>query len=137
MTAHNSYLLALSELGFPGMMMFSIIVYLSAKIPFTVLREVKPAEDGSGSAGASIARPWAIALLAAFSGLAVGIFFLSFTYHYVLWIYVGLSGALYSAVRTHLPKFEVRLGLREVALITALDGAIIVFVHLYTRMALA
>ena len=33
LTAHNSYLLALAELGFPGMVLFSSIVYLSIKIP--------------------------------------------------------------------------------------------------------
>jgi hypothetical protein len=40
LTAHNSYLLTLSELGIPGMILFSIVVYISAKIPFVVLREV-------------------------------------------------------------------------------------------------
>jgi O-antigen ligase len=144
MTAHNSYLLALAELGLPGMLLFSIIVYLSAKIPFTVLREVNPPEsakerDGEVSielAGAAIARPWAMALLAAFAGLAVGIFFLSFTYHYVLWIYIGLSAALYSAVRAHYPPFRVRFGLRDLALVVTADIAVVAFVYVYTRQVL-
>jgi hypothetical protein len=75
-------------------------------------------------------------LLAAFVGLAVGIFFLSFTYHYVLWIYLGLSGALYSAVRRHDPSFRVRLDLRDYAIVTATCFAIIAVVYLYARWKL-
>lgn len=139
MTAHNSYLLALAELGVPGMLFFSIIVYLSAKIPFVVLREATSAEAAAGGAlaGASSARPWAMALIAAFAGLSVGIFFLSFTYHYVLWIYIGLSGALFSAVRAHHPSLTVRFGLRDFELVAAADIAIVIFSYLYTRMVLS
>jgi len=139
MTAHNSYLLALSELGLPGMIIFSIIVYLSAKIPFAVLRDMGNAavEDGGALAGGSVARPWAMGLIAAFAGLTVGIFFLSFTYHYVLWIYIGLSGALYSAVRAHCQSFKVRFGLADLAVVLTIDVAAIVLVHAYTGSALA
>jgi hypothetical protein len=136
MTAHNSYLLALAELGLPGMMLFSVIVYVSAKIPVTVLREVTPSAGENAARGVPLARPWAMALIAAFAGLAVGIFFLSFTYHYVLWIYIGLSGALYSAVRTHLPTFKVRFGWTDIALVTAANGAIVVGVYFHTRWVL-
>jgi hypothetical protein len=93
-------------------------------------------EKGAIPAGAAAARPWAMGLIAAFSGLAVGIFFLSFTYHYVLWIYIGLSGALYSAVRAHCQSFKVRFGLSDLAVVLTVDAAIIGFVHLYTRWAL-
>jgi O-antigen ligase len=135
MTAHNSYLLTLSELGLPGMLIFSILVYISAKIPFVVLRDISgtPVDGGGALAGASAARPWAMALIAAFAGLAVGIFFLSFAYHYVLWIYIGLSGALFSAVRAHHPSFKVRFGRPDLAAVVAMDIAIVVFVHVYTR----
>ena len=77
-----------------------------------------------------------MALLAAFAGLVVGIFFLSFAYHYVLWIYIGLSGALYSAVRTHDPSFRVRFGLNDLALVVAANVGIVATVYLYTRWAL-
>jgi O-antigen ligase len=138
MTAHNSYLLALAELGLPGILVFSIILYMSAKIPFVILRDVRatPVESGGALAGASIARPWAMALIAAFAGLAVGIFFLSFTYHYVLWIYIGLAGALYSAVRTHHPSLHVRFGARDLAFVAALDVAVVVLAYAYTRAML-
>jgi O-antigen ligase len=136
MTAHNSYLLALAELGVPGMLLFSIVLYLSAKIPFVVLRDAGAAPDGGELAGSSIARSWAMALIAAFAGLAIGIFFLSFTYHYVLWIYFGLSGALYSAVRTHHPSFKVRFGMPDLAVVAALDVGIVCFVRAYTGWVL-
>ena len=136
MTAHNSYLLALAELGLPGMMMFGAILYLSAKIPVAALTEMRRAQAAEVLAGAQLTRAWAVALLAACIGLGVGIFFLSFTYHYVLWIYLGLSGALYSAIRRHVPSFRVRLTGVDLALIAAASAAIIVSVFFYTRWKL-
>jgi hypothetical protein len=82
-------------------------------------------------------RAWSMALLAAFVGLGVGLFFLSFTYHYVLWIYLGLSGALYSAVRRHDPSFRVRLRWPDLAIVAAACAAIIGLVYLYTRWKLS
>jgi hypothetical protein len=134
LTAHNSYLLALAELGPLGLLLFSTIVYLSAKIPFVILRRSRATIDAASSA-LVVARPWAMALLAAFAGLGVGIFFLSFAYHYVLWIYIGLAGALYSAQKTHDPEFRVRFGLRDLALVVAADVGIIITVYLYTKWA--
>jgi hypothetical protein len=136
MTAHNSYLLAAAELGLPGMCLFSAILYLSAKIPVVALSHLRKSTVPEIQAGAPLTRAWAVALIAAFIGLGVGIFFLSFTYHYVLWIYVGLAGALYSAIRRHDPTFRVRLGGVDLALIAASNVAIIVFVFFYTRWKL-
>jgi O-antigen ligase len=129
LTAHNSYLLALAELGFPGMVLFSTIVYLSVKIPVLALRRTAPS-------GAETVRPWATALLAAFAGLGVGMFFLSFAYHYVLWIYLGLSGALYSAIRTHDPAFRVPFRWTELAVVAIADCGVIGLVHFYARWKL-
>jgi len=136
MTAHNSYLLALAELGLPGMLLFGAVVYLSGKIPVAVLRHVNAAVDPEIRAGMQLTRAWSVALLAAFIGLAVGIFFLSFTWHYVLWIYFGLSGALYSAVRRHDPTFRVRLSGLDLGVVAAACAAIIVLVYFYTRWKL-
>jgi hypothetical protein len=134
LTAHNSYLLTLAELGPPGMVLFSIIVYLSLKIPFAVLRHVGPAGTAPSSAGQAVARPWAMALLAAFAGLGVGLFFLSFAYHYVLWIYLGLSGALFSAVKAHDSSFRVRFGWKDLAVVVAANAGIILTVWLYAKL---
>lgn len=135
MTAHNSYLLTLAELGLPGMFLFGSILYVSAKIPIEVLRRYPAGARDVRAEGARIARPWALALLAAFAGLAVGIFFLSFAYHYVLWIYLGLSGALYSAVRAHDTNFRVRITVLDLSLVLAGCAAVIGVVYLYTRFA--
>lgn len=136
MTAHNSYLLALAELGFPGIVMFGAILYLSAKIPIVALGHMRKTTVPEVLAGAELTRAWAVGLLAAFIGLFVGIFFLSFTYHYVLWIYLGLSGALYSAIRRHDPTFRVRLSGIDLGVIAIVSVAIIVLVFFYTRWKL-
>ena len=94
LTAHNAYLLAAGELGAPGMWCFCFLIYLSFKIPLTVLRFDMP-----DSYDARVMKALAMAMLAAFAGIATGIFFLSWTYHYVLWLHFGLAGALYSVVK--------------------------------------
>jgi hypothetical protein len=137
MTAHNSYLLALAELGLPGMFLFGAMLYLSAKIPAAALAHLRTTTSPDVLAGARVMHAWAVALIAAFIGLGVGIFFLSFTFHYVLWIYLGLSGALYAAIRRHDQTFGVRLTGIDLALIAAACVAIIGFVYFYTRWKLA
>lgn len=124
LTAHNSYMLSLAELGVLGLFFFSVLMYLAVKIPLQAVRH-----------GAGSAQPWAMALLAAMAGLAVGMFFLSFSYHYVLWIYLGLSGALYAAMRTHDPDFQVRLRFRELVYVALGDVGIVAVVWLYTKVA--
>lgn len=136
MTAHNSYLLALAELGFPGLVLFVAILYCSARIPLQALAKLRSSQDPVWLAGAPLIRAWSVGLVAAFIGLAVGIFFLSFTYHYVLWIYVGLAGALYSAIRQHDPTFRVRLSWLELAGITAACACIVAAVFVYIRFKL-
>lgn len=131
LTAHNSYLLTFAELGVPGMLLFSIVLYLSLKIPIAVIRRYP-----AGSP-AAVARTWAMALLAAFAGLAVGIFFLSFAYHAVFWIYVGLSGALYTAVKRHDLEFTVRLRWSDWAAVITANLGILAATWVYTRWALA
>ncbi len=110
LTAHNSFILAPAELGVLGTMTWASVLYVSAKIPFHALRTLEGDE-------AEPARVWAMAILSSFAGLLVGAFFLSFTYHFVLWIYVGLAGAFYSAVRRHQPSWRVTFGGRELMLL--------------------
>jgi hypothetical protein len=107
-TAHNAYLLAAGELGLLGMWLFAFVFYLSLKIPLTILRS-----DFGPWPDAHKVNALALALVAALVGAAVGVFFLSWTYHYVLWLYFGLAGALYSVVKRAFPAFECRLSLRE------------------------
>lgn len=130
LTAHNSYVLAPAELGLPGMWLWSMILYLTVKIPVQVMRRLSERPDPAGAP----AYTWAMALLASDVGLLVGIFFLSFCYHQVLWIWVGLSAALYQAVKTHDPELEVKAGWRDMLLVLAIDLALIAILFVYTRL---
>lgn len=130
LTAHNSYLLPLSENGPIGLFLFALIVYISVKIPVVALGRYKNRPE------ARVALVWSMSLLATFSALCIGIFFLSFTYHHILWIYLGLSGALYKAIKTHDPEFSIKVGFTE-HLVTMVG--IVVFtvgLYLYTKLKL-
>jgi O-antigen ligase len=113
LTAHNAYLLAASELGWPGLMCFVAIIYLCAKTMFAALRFEFDEDDPEGPA----IKTMAMAMLAAFAGIAIGVFFLSWTYHFVLWIHFGLAGALYTVVRAKYPNFYIRLSGKELGLL--------------------
>ncbi len=129
-TAHNSYILAPAELGIVGMVLWSVILWISVKIPIQVLR-TWPVERGSDAAAA---RTWAMALLASWIGVLVGIFFLSMCYHPVLWIWIGLSAALWQAMRTHDRDWDVGFDWRDLAAVVAIDFALIVVLFVYTRI---
>lgn len=111
LTAHNSFVLTLAELGFVGMFLFSSILYLSMKTLVVGLRDLQHAP---GSAAVQV---WGMALLASLSGILFQINTLSFAYHSVLWLFLGLVGAWYSAIRHHVPAFRVRFGWKDVVLV--------------------
>jgi hypothetical protein len=127
LTAHNSYVLVLAELGLIGMVIWSSILALSVMIPVQVMR------DFAGRPEAEAARTWAMGLLAMMIAMLVGIFFLSFSYKQVLWISLGLTGALYSAVRRHAPDWKVSLGAGAIALIAAFDVVLATALFLYSK----
>ncbi len=130
LTAHNSFILAPAELGVIGMMAWTSVLYISAKIPWTALQKL---EDPR----AEPARIWGMAMLSSFAGLLVGAFFLSFTYHFVLWIYVGLAGAYYAAVRRHDRSFTVPFGLKDVAVVFAANAFVLGSLYAYTIVKLS
>jgi hypothetical protein len=127
-TAHNSYLLAPAELGFPGFVIWTTIVYLAGKTPIVALARY------ANEPGAEAVRAWSMALAASFIGLCFGIFFLSFCYHFVLWVYLGMSAALFSSIKRHDPSFEVRFGARDFFGVATACALVLVAVGLYTRM---
>jgi hypothetical protein len=75
-----------------------------------------------------------MAMLASLTGLIVSAFFLSIAYHPALWIYLGLAGALYAAVRAHAPEFRVRISWRDLALVAGLDGVLVMAIYVYLRL---
>ena len=122
LTAHSSFILAAAELGLPGLLIWSAIVYISIKIPVVALRaQVAP-----------VAKTWALALLASMAGLVVGSMFLSFTYKTVYWIFIGLTAVLYQAIRRHDPGFRVRFDLRDLGILAFVDLTLLVALVGYT-----
>ena len=101
------------------------VVYVSVKIPLTGLKRY------SNVVGAELARDWGLALAAALIGLCFGVLFLSMTYHPILWIFLGLSGAYHGAVRRHDPDFRVTFGYVDLALVAGFCALFPVFLHLY------
>ncbi len=117
LTAHNSYVLALAELGLPGLFLFFVMIYLSLKILIVGNRELESVP------GTEAARAWGMALLAAFAGIVFQITTLSFTYHPALWIMFGIVGAWYSAVRHHRPELRISMSLRDVVIVVSITLA--------------
>lgn len=109
LTAHNAYLLSAGELGLPGLLAFTSVIYLCLKTMVTVLRYDFEDDDAEGAKIKSLA----MAMLAVFSGIGIGIFLLSWTYHFILWIHFGLAGALYAVMRNNYPSFQVRFRFKE------------------------
>jgi O-antigen ligase len=107
LTAHNSYVLAFSELGLPGFILFVSVIYMSIKMIYVGLVRLENIPS------AAVARSWGMAMLASLCGMSFQISTLSFSYHSVLWIIVGMGSAWYSAVRHHDPDFVVRMTVRD------------------------
>jgi hypothetical protein len=111
LTAHNSFVLTFAELGFVGFFIFTAMIYLTLKsliVGVIQLRGVPEAES---------AEVWGMALLASLAGVLFQINTLSFAYHSVLWIFLGLVGAWSGAIRHHLPTLQVKLTWRDLAII--------------------
>jgi hypothetical protein len=128
LTAHNSYILAMAELGFVGLYLWSLVVYVTAKILVLGLFRYwsRP--------GAEVARDWALALGASFVALLVGNLFLSFTYHPIQWVFLGLAGAYYSAAKRHDPDWQVGVGLFDAILVLMLDLLLVALFYVYFRL---
>ncbi len=124
LTAHNSYLLAAAEIGFPGFFFWSGMMWTSLKIPLTALKaERLPPE----------VRAVANALLVSFTGITVGIFFLSFTYKQLLFVWFGLVGAFYLVVREADPDLRVTVGWKDCVGLVLADFGVIGLIYGYTR----
>jgi hypothetical protein len=114
LTAHNSYVLTLAEMGIFGMFLFITLIYLSIKSLVVGLRTLGPIE------GTGAAQVWGMALLAAMAGIVFQINTLSFAYHPVLWLFFAFIGAWCSAVRHHKPDFIVKMTGRDIAIVAGI-----------------
>jgi O-antigen ligase len=128
LTAHNSYVLTLAETGVIGFMLWSGVLYVSIKTLLLAIMRYRDKPE------AKVALAWGLALLASVAGLSVGIFFLSFAWHHLFWIYMGLVGAYYSAIRTHDPDFQVRMGWLDWMAIAGIGVSVMTVLYLYLRL---
>ena len=115
-TAHNAYLLAPAELGFPGMFLW----YAQSYVAFKLLIKVRQATKDKPEARAAYL--WSEALLASNVGMHVGICFLSFCYHFIYWIFIGLAGAVYKTAQAHDPEIKVRFTRKDWVLHSLISG---------------
>ena len=129
LTAHNSYVLVMAELGLPGLFLWLAVCLLSVKILLLLPRALVDADER-----ADVARIWCHALRASLGGLAIGIFFLSFAYHHVLWLFLGLSAALWNVTRTHVPRLTLRLGAIDLGALIIATAATSVGITLLARL---
>jgi O-antigen ligase len=123
LTAHNSYVLTLAELGVVGMFLFVSLIYLGFKTLYVGMRELDKVP------GTRAAQVWGMAMMAGLAGITFQINTLSFAYHSVLWLFFGLIGAWYSTVRHHRPELRIAMTLRDVV-------AVVVIVFGYAFVAL-
>jgi hypothetical protein len=127
LTAHNSFLLTLAEMGPLGLLVYSCTLYFALKITFRAQMELDYPE-------AAVARSWGASLMASLVGLTVSSFFLSVPFNTILWMFLALAGSFYAAVRRHEPGWRVRFGLKDLALVASLDVAMVVLIGVYVRI---
>jgi hypothetical protein len=127
LTAHNAYLLVASEAGIVGGMLWMLLVYTSVKIPLQIARQPPALMDQR-------LQPFAVALATSFAGILIGIFFLSFAYKNMLFIYFGLSGALYGIVRQQDPTFRVTVKGSEIGKLAGAYIVLLMFIFVYSRL---
>ncbi len=126
LTAHNSYLLAATETGFIGFVFWSLLLWTSFKIPLLVLRKNGPLTQEL--------RSLAMAMVVSLAGIVVGIFFLSFTYKQLLFVWFGLAGAMYRIVRQTDDSFVVKIGYKDVLGVLGGNLTILGLLYVYTRL---
>jgi hypothetical protein len=126
LTAHNAYVLAASEAGIVGLVLFGLALYLSLKVPVAIW-------FGGYAVSKTTARI-APALAVALLGVSIGILFLSWTYKDILYLLLGASAALHAAARAEDERVEVRLSVKEALGVTGGLGLLLLIVWLGTRL---
>lgn len=130
LVAHNAYVHAAGELGYIGMVLWVAAVYLTLKSLLAARRQ-------SAAAEAVVGRVWGLALTTSLSGVAFGILFLSMTYHFVLWTFLGLAAAYSGCVATHRRRWRVRLDGFDFAFVTGGSLFLLVAIYVYTTVRLS
>jgi hypothetical protein len=127
-TAHNSYALVAAESGFPGLLLWTALIYGCLKSTMAALTRYEKRPE------AEAAYVWAGALLSAQCGLLVGIFFLSFNFSSILWVFMGICAAFYAVIQRHDPEFRVSLDWTDWKRIVVMDLIFVSVLFVYTRI---
>ncbi len=127
LTAHNSYVLAAAEAGIVGACLFGLCLYASLKVAIAIWFSHADRFDDH-------LKKLAPAVAIAIAGLLVGIVFLSWTYKDILYIVLGVSAALYGVARAQDPTFQVKVSLKEAALVCAGMMGLLGAVYIGTRL---
>lgn len=105
LTAHNSFVLVLAEIGFIGYTLWLAFVGYSFWMMLAVVRHRSPQGDGSVSAGDwADERAMAFSLLLSLCGLFTAAFFLSRTYTIVLYLVIAVVVGYYVGARQRHPE---------------------------------
>jgi hypothetical protein len=128
LTAHNSVLLALAELGPIGLGLLTAVDYAAFKIALQVQRDFADRPE------AVDARDAAFATLSALVGMAASALFLSLAYHVALWAILGLAAAVQAMVLRHDPDWRLRWRWRDTLAVIGLDVALVGFIAVYLRI---
>jgi hypothetical protein len=128
LTAHNSALLALSEMGPLGFLLWTVALYIAFKTTLQVQR------DFANRPEAADVRSAAFATLAGMVGMVASALFLSLTYHLVFWLEVGLAAAIQTMIWRHDPQWRLRWRWRDLMLIIGLDLGTVVSIAIYLRL---
>jgi hypothetical protein len=127
LTAHNSFLLQLAEMGPLGIIIYTCVLYYAIKITLRAQLDLTRPD-------AAVARSWAASIMASLVGLTVSSFFLSVPFSTILWIFLALAGSFYAAVRRHEPEFRVRFGVRDLIVIVVADAGLVMALMAYVRL---
>jgi O-antigen ligase len=128
LTAHNSVLLALAELGPIGLMLLTAVVYVSFKVALQIQ------SDLAGRPEAAETRSIAFAIVAALVGMVSSAFFLSLAYHVAFWFMIGLAAAIQATAVRHDPEWRLRWRGRDTMNVIVLDIALVAGIAIYLRI---
>ena len=128
LTAHNSFMLTLAELGPVGLVLWTAALYACVKI--TVRAQI----DFAGRRDAFDAQSWGVALLASLAGMIISVFFLSVVYKPTTWVYLGVIAAFYGTVRAHEPSWRIRFGMRDLGAVILIDVLMVAGIASYIKM---
>lgn len=126
LTAHNSFVLVLAEQGTVGLLLWTALLLCVGKTLVAVARRAR-------ALSAPVPLVWANALTAATSAVLVSAFFLSFAYHNVFWIFLGLVASLYGATLRHDAELTVLVRPVDLAVVAAVDTFLTAAIFVYAR----